>query len=88
MQREPLKARVRGRSPFEQAFDIAAGAALNVCPSCIGESTHRPGTIRLEGNEPLPRCSDCNGPVDQSGAAVGRLTDTGYSLKVIRLHAS
>ncbi len=87
MKLDPMNARLRGRSPFEVAFDAAAGAALNVCPSCIGESTHRPWTIRLEGNEPLPMCSDCSGPVDHSGAAVGQLTDTGYSLKVIRLHA-
>ncbi len=87
MKRDPLKARLRGWSPFEQAFDAAAGPALKVCPSCIGESTHRPGTVRLDGNEPLPRCPDCRGPVDHSGAAVGHLTEEGLRLKVIRLQA-
>ncbi|MCP3918613.1 MAG: hypothetical protein GY711_23950 [bacterium] len=79
----------RPHSLFEQAFVAAAGSALRVCPACVGESTHRPWTICLEGDEPLPRCADCNGPVDHDGAAVGHVDENGVlSLKTIRLHAS
>jgi hypothetical protein len=70
MSRLAFSGRLQGHSPFEEAFDKAAGSPR--CAGCGAPDPNAPLVIHLEPGEPYPECRVCGGPTDRAGAAVGR----------------
>ena len=70
--------------PLTRAFDQAAAGALNGCLVCGAPYSGRAAII-VAGDEPVPTCPACDGPVDAHGRGVGLWREGYIILKVVRL---